>query len=97
MAEVLGADANARAPFVHVSSQTHALKLANAIWGHKDPCADLAEGRSLFVDGYAHTAGNQRVRRKQTADSTTDDQDARLVVGHDLINPVLAPLSPACE
>jgi hypothetical protein len=49
--------------------------MAYAVGGQEHASADFAEGRSLLVDGYLEPVGDERIRREQTADPASDDND----------------------
>ena len=61
------------------------MQLADAIRRQEHPGADLAEARGLLIDRNPEAVSDQRVRREQSANTTSDDDNIGPRLRHHLI------------
>ena len=60
---------------LHRRLQANPLQLAHAVRRQEHAGTDLAEGRGLLIHGNIEAMSDQRVRRKQAADTPADDDN----------------------
>ena len=78
MSEIERLFADRRAPLSHRVTQSNAFHMADAIRRNINPCADLTQSRSLFINGYGTTMLEKSVRCEKAPYASSNNYNSWL-------------------